>query len=263
ISNIIWYKLGPNGLNNDTRRWIDSCIKSNPGYRVEFMTDQTADAHVKSAFASRPDILESYLGLTIPILKADLLRYLLLFDQGGVWSDLDISCGGVPIENWIPPQHRRDTSLVVGWEFDVGWGDGFVRRFASWTILAKPGLPHILKVIEEIVHKLRQKMDQHKVSVENITLAMIGDVVDFSGPRRLTGGILRSLERTLNRAVGTQGITEILQPKSVGDVLVMPGRSFATSANRYKPEEEEKLPPRLVTHHYAGTWKNMHGGEPV
>jgi len=54
---------------------------------------------------------------------------------------------------------------------------------------------------------------------------------------------------------------ELVQPKLIEDVLVMPGRSFAASANKYKPEEEERLPPQLVTHHYAGTWKNKDGGE--
>ena len=90
---------------------------------------------------------------------------------------------------------------------------------------------------------------------------MIGDVVDFSGPRRLTRSVYKSLGTMLNRTIGAGDMQEILQPKLVGDVLVMPGRSFAASANRYKPDEEEELPPKLVTHHYAGTWKNNYGGE--
>ncbi|KAH7355733.1 hypothetical protein BKA66DRAFT_475128 [Pyrenochaeta sp. MPI-SDFR-AT-0127] len=263
IPKTIWYKLGPSGLNNDTQGWTDSCVNGNPDYRAEFMTDEKADGYVKNAFAARPDILESYLGLTIPILKADLLRYLLLYDQGGIWSDLDISCEGIPIDDWVPPQYKDDAGLVVGWEFDVGWEQPFVRQFASWTIMAKPGSPHMLQVIEDIVQTTQQMMHQYKVSVENITLAMAGDIVDFSGPRRLTLGIFKSLGRTLNRTVGPDEISEIVEPKLVGDVLVMPGRSFAASANRYKAEEEEKLPPKLVTHHYAGTWKNDHGGESV
>ncbi|PSN60502.1 hypothetical protein BS50DRAFT_200316 [Corynespora cassiicola Philippines] len=263
IPKIIWYKLGPSGLNNNSRIWTDSCINGNPDYRAEFMTDEVADDYVKSAFTSRPDILESYLGLTIPILKADLLRYLLLYDQGGIWSDLDISCEGVPIDDWVPAQYKNDAGLVVGWEFDMGWEQPIVRQFASWTIMAKARSPHMLQVIEDVLQTLRQKMHQYKVSVENITLAMAGDVVDFSGPRRLTSGVFRSLGRTLNRTVGPGEISEILQPELVGDVLVMPGRSFAASANRYKAEEEGKLPPKLVTHHYAGTWKNNHGGESV
>lgn len=261
IPKIIWYKLGPRGLNGDTRTWTDSCINSNPGYRAQFLTDETADEYVMKAFASRPDIVENYLSLTVPILKADLLRYLLLLDQGGIWSDLDVSCEGVPIDKWIPSGHKNAT-LVVGWESDSGWEGPFNRQFASWTIMAKPGSPHLLQVVEDILQALRLKMDEHKLpSAGNITMAMIKSVVDFTGPKRLTAGIFKSLSRTLNRTVGPADASKILQPKMLGDVLVMPGISFAASSNKYTIVEEWNLSPKLVSHHYAGSWKNDHGGE--
>jgi mannosyltransferase OCH1-like enzyme len=225
------------------------------------MTEEDADAYVKKAFASRPHMLESYLGLRVPILKADLLRYLLLFDQGGVWFDLDVSCEGIPMDDWVPPEYKDTAGLVVGWEFDMGWEKPFVHQFTSWTIMAKAGSPHMLQVIDDLLAALREKMDEHKVSVGNVTLAMVGDVVDFSGPRRLTFGVLKSISKALNRTVAAEEISELYEPRLVGDVLVMPGRSFAASANKYTAEEEGKLPPKLVTHHYAGSWKNDYGGE--
>jgi hypothetical protein len=61
----LWYKLGPNGLNDETRAWTDSCIGNNTNYEVEFMTDSSADRYVQSTFgASHPDLVEIYLGLT-------------------------------------------------------------------------------------------------------------------------------------------------------------------------------------------------------
>ena len=56
-------------------------------------------------------------------------------------------------------------------------------------------------------------------------------------------------------------VEDLLQPKLVGGVLVMPGGSFALSSNVYAPKEEARLSPALVEHHYAGTWKNSHSGE--
>jgi alpha 1,6-mannosyltransferase len=263
IPKIIWYKLGPRGLNDNTRRWTESCISKNPNYRAEFLTDESADQYVKTAFVSRPDIVESYLGLTVPILKADLLRYLLLWDQGGIWSDLDVSCEDIKIDDWVPSKYKDTAGIVVGWEFDVGWDMAFVRQFASWTIMAKPRSPHMLQVIDDILDTLHEKMAKYQVPVGKMTLEMTGDVVDFSGPRRLTFGILKSLGTMLNRTVEGNEMKEILQPVLMGDVLVMPGRSFATTSNRYKPYQEQYLPPQLVTHHYAGSWKNAHGGEAV
>lgn len=59
----LWYKLGPKGLNDDTRSWTDSCIQKNPDYAVQFMTDSSADNWVERTFnASHPDLVQLYLG---------------------------------------------------------------------------------------------------------------------------------------------------------------------------------------------------------
>lgn len=257
----LWYKLGPHGMSDEIRSWTKTCIDSNPAYEVELMTEESGDEMVKRVFALRPDIVEDYLALPIPILKADILRYVMLYDQGGVWSDLDISCEGVPIDEWVPGEYRETADLVVGWEFDWGWPGKFVRQFASWTIMSKKGSAHMMQVIDDIFETLHQKLVEHNVSVENVTLEMMGDVVDFSGPRRLTTGVYKSLSKQLNQTIGEDDLSKILQPKLVGDVLVMPGRSFAASSNTYTEEEEAQMPPKLVQHHYAGSWKNDKGGE--
>lgn len=261
----IWYKLGPSGLTNSTRVWTSTCLNANPTYTAKYLTDASAATYVQSAWASRPDILAAYLNLTVPILKADLLRYMLLYEQGGVWFDLDVSCEGVPIDEWVPAEFRtKDVGVVLGWEFDKGWEGKFVRQFASWTIVARRGSPHMLQVVEDVVEALGDVvLVRNLSSVAEVELGMVGDVVDFSGPRRLTRGVLKSLGRELNREVEAGEISELLEPRLVGDVLVLPGRSFAESANRYGAEEEGRLPPKLVEHHYAGSWKNEQGGEVV
>ncbi|EOA85749.1 hypothetical protein ACJQWK_03077 [Exserohilum turcicum] len=262
IPKLIWYKLGPNGLSEDARNWTNSCIQNNPTYEARFITDESGDEYVRKAFAFRSDIVDSYLALPVPIYKADFLRYLLLWDQGGIWSDLDVSCK-TPIDEWVPPEYQKDAAVVVGWEFDHGWPGQYIRQFASWTMMAKPRSPHFMQVIDDILEKLQEQMAKHHLpSIANATLDIMGDVVDFTGPRRLTRGIIRSLEKQLNQSIDAIGdLKELLQPKLVGDVLVMPGRSFAASSNTYTPEQEALLPKQLVEHHYAGSWKNSKGGE--
>lgn len=259
----IWYKLGPNGLSEETRAWTDSCVNSNPDYQAHFLTDEDGDEYVRKTFeSSRPDIVDAYLALPVPIYKADMLRYVLLWNQGGIWSDLDVSCEeGVSMDDWVPAEYQGIASLVVGWEFDQGWPGEYVREFASWTIMAKPRSNHMMQVIEDILQTLRDKTAEHNIPIQNATLDIMGDVVDFTGPRRLTRSVYTSLRNILNRSIDARDMMELVQPKLVGDVLVMPGRSFAASANTYKPGEEALLPPKLVTHHYAGTWKNANGGE--
>lgn len=271
----LWYKLGPNGLSKDGRAWTSSCIDLNPGYDVEFMTDSSADRWVENTFnASNPELVEIFLGLpggsrqhhmvrnvtdliAVPIFKADLLRYLLLFAEGGVYNDLDVSCE-VPISEWIPDERRDETAVVVGWEFDVGWGDHFIREFATWTIMAAPRSPHIWAVVDDIVEGFRKNMREHNVTVGGLTRDVVGDVVDATGPRRFTRGLMRSVKENFN---ATQAEIELLMdPKLLGDVLVLPGYAFAASSNKYG-EAAAGLPPPLVKHHYAGSWKNPEGGE--
>lgn len=257
----IWYKLGPKGQNDDIREWTGSCISQNPDYSFEFMTDTSADAYVEKTFSStRPDIVEVYLNLTIPILKADLLRYLLLYAEGGIWSDLDVSCEGVPIDEWVPPEYKKNASLVVGWEFDWGWDSSYFHEFASWTIMSKPGLNHMLMVVDDIVESIHTARVEHKVPVQGLTTSMVGDIVDFTGPRRLTRSILKSLEVTLGRTIERQEIENIREPILVDNVLILPGHAFADATNDFS-KDGGRPGPVLVTHHYAGSWKNEHGGE--
>jgi mannosyltransferase OCH1-like enzyme len=259
IPKTLWYKLGPAGLNNQTQEWTDSCIKNNPTYQPKFLTDEQADVYVADTFAYRPDIVETYLGLTIPILKADLLRYLLLLDQGGIWSDLDVSCEEIPIDEWIPAPYKGNASLVVGWEFDVGYSFEFKHQFATWLIMAKRGLPHMARVVDDIIKGIRERILLFNVTIGDLTLQMTGDVVDITGPRRFTSSVLESLRDSLDEPIPQESIQKIREPKLVGDVLILPGHAFAASSNTY--EDDEYLDPALITHHYAGTWKNGHGGE--
>jgi mannosyltransferase OCH1-like enzyme len=76
----VWWKLGPNGRSEDIRKWTDGCMQLNKGsgYNATFLTDASAKAFVIENFHHRPDIVETFLGLPAPIVKADMLRYLIL-----------------------------------------------------------------------------------------------------------------------------------------------------------------------------------------
>lgn len=256
----IWYKAGPKGISEVSGRWISSCLLNNPTLRREILTDYSSDTYVKSLYAHRPDIVNVYLSLTVPILKADFLRYLILFAEGGIWSDLDVSCEDVPIEEWIPEQYRKDAAVVVGLEFDDDdWGhDNYLRtQFASWTIMTRPGSPHFGMVIQDVMKGLQDTANENNVSISGVTYRMISDVVDVTGPKRMTRSIVRSLELQLKEPIGDKNTSGLTEPKLIGDVLILPSAAFAARQAGY-PEDRG---PALVSHHYAGSWKNEKGGE--
>ncbi|EPE35730.1 hypothetical protein GLAREA_05067 [Glarea lozoyensis ATCC 20868] len=246
----IWYKLDSRGLTQQVRERVDTCLNKNPSYEYECLTDISGDAYVVEKFARRLDIVEAFLALPFPILKADFLRYLLLFNEGGTYSDLDVSCNEMTIQDWIPAQYKKDARVVVGWEFDVGWGDSFVREFATWTIMARPGSPHLAMVLEDILEGLQEKTQEHNVTIADLTWTMVGDVVDLTGPRRMTRSILKSLRATPGIDFSDESIANLSEPKLVGDVLILPGYSFALSSNHYKLEDTQG--PALATHHLTG-----------
>ncbi|CZR65291.1 related to alpha-1,6-mannosyltransferase [Phialocephala subalpina] len=253
----IWYKVGPKGISTEAREWMNTCLEKNPTFEHEILTDSLADTYVIERFVHRPEIVETYLALSIPILKADLLRYLLLFAEGGLWSDLDVSCGDTPIRDWIPEQYRNNASLVVGWEFQTV-DDQHMREFVTWMIMSKPGLPHMSMVINDTLQALHEKAREHKVPISGLNMDMVGDIVWLTGPMAMSKSIIKSLGIEKDN-INSGATPYVFEPQLFDDVLILPGYSFSASMQQYKDEEHPG--PALVTHHYVGSWKNGNGGE--
>lgn len=229
--------------------WVDSCLSRNPTWKAQYMMDQTADEWVRDSFRDRPDVVESYQNLTIPILKADFLRYLLLYSEGGMWFDLDVECGEVPIDEWIPTHLKANTSLVVAWEFDAGLPNDVSHQLESWTIMARPGSPYMMQAINDITQAIHEETGEHSVPTSELKLHMLPDVVDFTGPARLTRSVFKALEQTLGTKVDRRLVQGILEPTQLGDVLFMPGWAFAATQGQYPEEDRDRIGPRLVIHH--------------
>lgn len=258
----IWYKLGPKGLSEEARSWTESCISQNPHYQVVFFSDASAEEFVVDNFADRPDIVNTYRALRVPILKVDFLKYLILYAEGGVWFDLDAECRGIPIDEWVADDLVREASIVVGWEFDAGYHYDFQRQFATWTILAKRGAPRLMAVIGDVMDALHDLARQRGVDVAGLEAFMVEDVVDLTGPIRFERSVMRDLQAEYNRTFDLETeFHEILEPKMAGDVLILPGYALAASYNVYEPADQHRVGTPLVVHHYAGSWKNVFGGE--
>ncbi|KAI4178001.1 MAG: hypothetical protein LQ343_000085 [Gyalolechia ehrenbergii] len=86
------------------RTWMD--LK--PDHRYELLTDGAAETYVLDRFADDSRIVNAYMGINDFILRADLIRYLALLKEGGVYGDLDLGCLE-PIDLWIPPNFKDNT----------------------------------------------------------------------------------------------------------------------------------------------------------
>lgn len=158
------------------------------GWAYHSLTNEGADAWVSSVFpAGRTRYLWD--NLRVGILKADVLRYLLLLVHGGVYSDTDTEClkpmadwarGAVAWrpELWASEGEVRRlragedsakvlgrASVVVGVEVDVrnrhDWHTWWPRplQIVQWTMASAPHHPIALSALLRIVHRTAQAAD--------------------------------------------------------------------------------------------------------
>lgn len=251
----VWHSAKSDNLTNHQREWIGSWTKTNPFCRQELLTDQSAQTFVRAHFhQTRPDIVEIYEAIPIPILRADLLRYLIILAEGGIWGDLDVTCEK-EVSEWVPRDHQNSTiDMIVGLEFDLAWRgpeQPIASQFCNWVFVAQKSSRNLQIVVDTVIAKLKDIAHAHKVGINGLTLEMLSDVVDVTGPKIMTIAILKSLSQLLNRTVDDRDFSGIKQPKLVGDVLIMPGNAFAAAQNNHPTDQGDVL----VTHHYEGSWK--------
>lgn len=252
----VWHSAKDEQLTDQQKEWISSWAQINPTYGQELLTDRTAEEFVRSHYEqTRPDIVEVYESLPIPILRADLLRYLILLAEGGIWSDLDVICEK-PVDQWIPEDLKgRDIDIIVGLEFDLEWrgeGEEVASQFCNWMFMAKPSSRTLRVVVDSVVAKLKEIAKLNNVEMKDLTLDMLPiDVVNVTGPKIMTFGVLDSLSQLLNRTVDDRDFSGIKKPKLIGDVLIMPGVSFAALQNGNPTDQGDAL----ISHQYAGSWK--------
>ena len=85
----IIYKTGPfleDELPEEINLIFEKTLKDNPGYELIYFNDQDCREFLIKNFNT--EILNAYDSLVPSAYKADLFRYCLLYQSGGIWSDL-------------------------------------------------------------------------------------------------------------------------------------------------------------------------------
>ncbi|KAF3931075.1 hypothetical protein ABW20_dc0106106 [Dactylellina cionopaga] len=154
-------------------------INLNPTHDHLLLNDSSALQYVIDNFnASDPYIVDLYKNLPQRILAADLLRYLLIFKDGGLYTDVDTECR-VPVDKWLdvaleklPDTKPSEINVIVGMEVDVldevEWPEsrvaeaGFGQRiqFLQWTIYAKPGHEILQRMVTSAQEAIREDIEK-------------------------------------------------------------------------------------------------------
>ncbi|KAI0538276.1 nucleotide-diphospho-sugar transferase [Xylaria digitata] len=226
----------------------------NPQYRYERITDANCNAYVEDHFPA--NVSRVFTSLADPILKADLLRYLVLMLEGGVWADIDV-LPHVPISDWIPEAYQDSTNLVVGIENDkhknpIWPGSPYSVQLAQYTILAKPHHPAIIMLVDRVARNLT-RLYKGKKSTDRITFA---EVMFTTGPFAFTEVLMDYFTEVTGTNHTGDELDRIREPKLIGDVLVLPIDSFGWLPHRHRHEAGD--PSILVEHLFIGSWRAGH-----
>ena len=192
------------------------------------------------------------------MLRADILRYLILYAHGGIYTDVDTVCLK-PFSTWIPAAFKNKTNVIVGIEGESLGGpiiEGFSHHvgIGQWTVAAKPGHFMLERVIERVLSRLRMLAEKQNSTISDLQPSY-KDVIDTTGPGVFTECIYEDLSTVTGTNVSSSNLTGLTEPRLIGDVLILPVTAFAPGVphSNAKSIEDESA---LVQHLFAGSWKH-------
>ncbi|RXK36588.1 hypothetical protein M231_06129 [Tremella mesenterica] len=219
------------------------------------------------------------------IMKSDVLRYLVLLQEGGIYTDADTAPRAHPYhwghgaENRLPPQiasylslnnlsfplHGQSisdpgVSVLIGGEYNAwvenkmgDWRGGehdIIRSFqlCQWTMMAKPFHPIFIDVVVSIMEMLEQAKEEGKLDGSKIS--------EITGPGPFTDAVFRYL-------LSAYGITppnlyEPQTPSLIGDIIILPAYALGFPPEQYDANQFDAKETwnRPVMHSYRGVWKS-------
>ena len=239
----------------------------NPGHRYEVLTDNNDLYYVETHFGpegvNRPDIVEMYRSLTAKIIKADILRYLIMYVEGGVYADIDVE-DLKPVDRWIPDRYKEsDVDMVISVEIDQpDFKDHPIlgkksMSFCQWTFLSKPGMPVFLQLVENIMGWLNELAKKQKVPISDIALDF-DEVISGTGPSAFTIAVLEAMSAWEGREITWDNFHNLAESKLIGRVLVLTVEAFAAGQG-HSDSGNHNARTALVKHHYhASMWPVNH-----
>lgn len=265
----VWqtWKVDPLGFEEKDSSVARTWTAKNPDYRYEVLTDQNDLAYVETHFGpegfNRLDIVYMYRELTARIIKADLLRYIVMYVEGGVYTDIDVEALR-PVHRFIPDRYdERDIDMVVGIEIDQPDFHNHTilgrkcMSFCQWTFMCKPRLPVMLALIENIVRWLKDIAMEQNVPISEIQLDF-DQVISGTGPSAFTRAILDDLSRRAGKTITWDTFHNLGESKLVENLLVLTVEAFAAGQG-HSDSGNHNAKQALVKHHYhASGWPTAH-----
>ncbi|KAI9326838.1 hypothetical protein BDR26DRAFT_826623 [Obelidium mucronatum] len=210
----------------DRFTWFQTWVKLNPSATQVIFSDDDMDRFVRGAFSKR--VVKAYFKLPRIVLRSDFARYMMLYELGGFYSDMDTSCS-VPIHQWNLGLHQ--VAMIIGVENPGKSKDSFLQ----WTMASAPHHPLLANIIYRVTEKIHS-------TDEKSLLTDDGAVLEVTGP-----GIWATVIQEYLQKKGAN-LTKIANMwdgyQLIGDILIL-GKSYLNNDNSESPKS-------LIRHHFTG-----------
>ena len=235
---------------------IDSVKQYNSDYNYQLFTDEMIGDFVKDKF---PDFAYCFEKLP-PIKKADIWRYMVLYEYGGIYLDIDCICLK-SFDDLI----NTDAAFIVGKEYnanDKHWGENLTcsqESYANWIILSEAKNPVLEKMLEKALTVLEteENLDYQALSYDEWK----ENVLTTTGPFGWSE-VIRDSNDDSQCLIGSKDwfavgesifqnttTTDKIEQRRIWDDAI---NQFTMSPGPYDGEDVYLL------HTYLGTWKNWY-----
>ncbi|KAI8280394.1 hypothetical protein K4K59_008556 [Colletotrichum sp. SAR11_240] len=247
--------------NPDKLKETASWLAMNTDYAYTLVGGKGGKEFVQRRFGNHSKILQTYNNMPNVGMKSDMLRYLLLDVEGGVYTDTD-TLALKPVDTWVPRNMRNATRLIVGIEFDQrdgpAWADiPHPLQFCQWTIAAAPGHPVFKKMTNRVVESVEDLVRQHGVK-ENQLKPTSFEVMNSTGPAAWTDVVFEHLQTIEPSLTDIRNLSYMTKPTLYGDVLVLPIDGFGMGQLHSDSTHDGTIPDdAFVQHLFGGSWRDQ------
>ena len=161
IPQIIHQTWKTNEVPEKWQHFVNKVRQLNPDWEYRLWSDDDNDVFVKREF---PDFYDTFNSFSKPIMRADVIRYLIMYKIGGVYLDLDYEM--------LAPFEFGDHKLVLPKNRSVSFGDP-ADAIGNCIFASEPGHEYWSDVINDL------KMNPPDIED-------YGEVIDATGPGLLT-----------------------------------------------------------------------------
>jgi hypothetical protein len=129
--------------------------------------------------------------------------------------------------------------------------------FCQWTFMCKPGLPVMMRLIENIILWLTELSKKQGVPISDLKLDF-DEVISGTGPSAFTAAVLAEMSVKTGYEVTWDTFHNIPESKVVGGVLVLTVEAFAAGQG-HSDSGNHNARTALVKHRYhASKWPTAH-----